>query len=90
MLQDRYGLALSTSSEAAAAAYRDGIDLMLAAWLGAEEALDAAIAADPGFALAHAARARMHSATRQHRHVARAIATDRHHAGRHAPSRNCG
>jgi tetratricopeptide (TPR) repeat protein len=60
MLQDRYGLALSTSSEAAAAAYRDGIDLMLAAWPGAEEALDAAIAADPGFALAHAARARMH------------------------------
>jgi hypothetical protein len=29
MFQDRYGLALSTSSEAAAAAYRDGIDLML-------------------------------------------------------------
>jgi hypothetical protein len=32
MLQDRYGLALSTSSEAAAAAYREGIDLMLATW----------------------------------------------------------
>ena len=60
MLQDRYGLALSTSSEAAAAAYREGIDLMLAAWPGAEQTLDAAIAADPGFALAHAARARMH------------------------------
>jgi len=41
-------------------AYRIGIDLMLAAWPGAEEALDAAIAADPDFALAHAARTRMH------------------------------
>jgi hypothetical protein len=30
LFQDRYGLALSTSSEAAAA-YRDGIDLMLSA-----------------------------------------------------------
>jgi hypothetical protein len=60
MLQDRYGLSLSTSSEAAASAYRDGIDLMLAAWPGAERALDAAIAADPGFALAHAGRARTH------------------------------
>ena len=50
---DRYGLPLSTSSEAAAAAYRDGVDLMLSAWPGAAEALDAAIAADPDFALAH-------------------------------------
>ena len=46
---DRYGLPLSTSSEAAAAAYRDGVDLMLSAWPGAAEAFDAAIAADPGF-----------------------------------------
>jgi hypothetical protein len=59
LFQDRYGLALSTSSEAAAA-YRDGIDLMLSAWPGAEEAFDAAIAADSDFALAHAARARLH------------------------------
>ena len=59
MLQDRYGLALSTSSEAAASAYRDGIDLMLAAWPGAGGTLDAAVAADPGFALAHAGRARL-------------------------------
>jgi hypothetical protein len=59
LFQDRYGLALSTSSEAAAA-YRDGIDLMLSAWPGAAEAFDAAIAADSDFALAHAARARLH------------------------------
>lgn len=58
--EDRYGLPISTSSEAAADAYRQGVDLMLSAWPGAEQALDAAIAADGDFALAHAARARMH------------------------------
>ena len=58
--QDRYGLPLSTSSEAAAAAYRNGVDLMLSAWPGAAEAFDAAIAADPDFALAHIGRGRMH------------------------------
>ena len=57
---DRYGLPLSTSSETAARAYRDGVDLMFSAWPGAAEALDAAIAADPDFALAHIARARHH------------------------------
>jgi hypothetical protein len=57
---DRYGLPLSTSSEAAAAAYREGVDLMFSAWPGAGEALDTAIAADPDFALAHIARARHH------------------------------
>ncbi len=57
---DRYGLPVSTSSNAAAAAYREGIDLILSAWTGADAALDAAIAADPDFALAHAARARLH------------------------------
>jgi hypothetical protein len=48
------------NSRRAAAAYRDGFDLMLAAWSGAEKAFDAAVEADPEFALAHAARARMH------------------------------
>ena len=43
---------LSTASEAAAGSYRRGIDLLLAAWPGADEALDEAIAADPDFALA--------------------------------------
>jgi Tfp pilus assembly protein PilF len=57
---DRYGLLLSTSSETAAKAYRDGVDLMFSAWPGAGETLDAAIAADPEFALAHIARARHH------------------------------
>ena len=54
MPTDRYGLPLTVASEAAAAAYRDGIDLLLAAWPGAADHLDRAIAADPEFALAHA------------------------------------
>jgi Tfp pilus assembly protein PilF len=63
--QDRYGLPLSTASSEAAEAYRDGIDLMLSAWPGAAEAFDRAIAADPDFALAHVARARIHSTFQQ-------------------------
>lgn len=59
--EDRYGLSLSTTSEAAASAYREGIDLMLAGWTGTAETLERAIAADPDFALAHIARARVHS-----------------------------
>src|SRR4029453_9279092 len=55
-----YGLPLSTSSDAAAASYREGADLMFSAWPGAGDALDAAIAADPDFALAYIARARHH------------------------------
>jgi hypothetical protein len=54
---DRRGLPLSTSSDTAADLYRDGADPLMAAWPGAAEA----IAADPGFALAHAARARLHA-----------------------------
>src|SRR4029079_1979024 len=61
MQRDRYGLPLSTASEAAASAYRDGFDRVLAAWNGAEAALDRAVAADPHLALAHIARARMHA-----------------------------
>jgi Tfp pilus assembly protein PilF len=61
MQHDRYGLPLSTQSEAAASAYRDGFDRLLAAWSGAEEALDRAIALDPNFALAYIARARIYA-----------------------------
>ncbi|MCP3473878.1 tetratricopeptide repeat protein [Bradyrhizobium sp. CCGUVB1N3] len=59
--QDRYGLPLSTISDAAASAYREGVDLLLAGWTGAAETLERAIEADPDFALAHIARARLHS-----------------------------
>ena len=56
-----HGLPITTSSDAAASAYREGVRLMLSAWPGAAEQLDAAVAADPEFALAHAARARLHA-----------------------------
>ncbi|AWM03654.1 tetratricopeptide repeat protein [Bradyrhizobium amphicarpaeae] len=59
--EDRYGLPLSTTSDAAASAYREGIDLMLAGWTGTAETLERAIAADPDFALPHIARARVHA-----------------------------
>lgn len=60
MLEDRYGLALSTTSSKARDAYVDGIDRMLAADGHVEEILDQAIEADPDFALAHAAIGRQH------------------------------
>jgi hypothetical protein len=59
--QDRYGLTLSTTSDEAADDYREGVDLLLAGWPGASEAFESAIAADPDFALAHIARARIHT-----------------------------
>lgn len=58
---DRRRLPLSTTSDVAAERYGDGVDLLLSAWPGATEVLEEAIAADPGFALAHAARARLHA-----------------------------
>ena len=57
MLTDRYDLALSTASSAARDAYVQGCGLKLTMYPGAIEAFDRAIAADPGFALAHVARA---------------------------------
>ena len=58
---DRYSLPLSTTSDLAAERYQAGVDLLLSLWPGAAETLDAAIAADPHFALAYAARARLHA-----------------------------
>jgi tetratricopeptide (TPR) repeat protein len=57
MLTDRYDLALSTASSAARDAYVEGCEAKLTMYPGALEAFDRAIAADPLFALAHAARA---------------------------------
>ncbi len=57
MLTDRYGLSLSTTSSAARDAYLEGCEAKLTMYPGAIEAFDRAITADPGFALAHAARA---------------------------------
>lgn len=53
MPSDSWGLALTTSDDAAEA-YRDGVDRMLSYRLGVEEALGQAIELDPQFALAHA------------------------------------
>ncbi|WP_316181082.1 tetratricopeptide repeat protein [Bradyrhizobium sp. SZCCHNRI1009] len=61
MEEDRYGLPLSTASTDAAAAYREGVDLLLAFWPSAADAFERAIMLDPDFALAHAARARIHA-----------------------------
>jgi tetratricopeptide (TPR) repeat protein len=56
-LADRYGLALSTASAAAARHYQDGMDRLLSYGFGADQAFASAIAADEGFALAHAGAA---------------------------------
>jgi hypothetical protein len=58
MEKDRYGLALSTGSPEAAAAYREGIDLLLSAYPGADASFRDALQHDEGFALAYAALAR--------------------------------
>jgi Flp pilus assembly protein TadD len=57
MLTDRYGLPLSTTSPAARDAYIEGCAAKLTMYPGAIEAFERAVAADPCFALAHAARA---------------------------------
>ena len=59
MLADRYDLPVSTTSAAAHDAYLRGCDLALTLYPGAAEAFDRAIAADPGFALAHAGKAQV-------------------------------
>ena len=57
-LTDRYGLAVSTSVAAARDAYVEGVDLLLTVYPGAASSFDRALAADPGFALAHIGKAR--------------------------------
>ncbi len=80
MITDRYGLQFSTASDVAAANYREGVDLLLSAWPGAGERFEAAIAADPSFALAHLARGRVYqmraeaAAARAKADTARALA----------------
>ena len=59
MFADRYDLALSTACAAARDAYVRGCDLALTFYPGATEAFERAIAADPGFSLAHAAKAQV-------------------------------
>jgi len=58
-LTDRFGLALTTDSPHAVESYIRAVDLLLSANAGAETLLDAALEADPDFALAHIARGRL-------------------------------
>ncbi len=62
---DEHGFALSTDTDEAAIAYNDGVRLLLSAWPGADVRLEDAITLDPDFALAHAARARLHAISMQ-------------------------
>ena len=59
MLKDQYDLALTTASSVARDAYVQGSGLALTFYPGAVEAYDRAIAADPGFALAHVGKAQI-------------------------------
>jgi tetratricopeptide (TPR) repeat protein len=58
MPKDLWDLPLSTESPVAGEQYVLAVEKLLSANVGAEDALGRAIAADPDFALAHAARAR--------------------------------
>ena len=58
MLEDRFGLPLSTGSTAARDAYVAGVDSVIAGVAGYRDLLAEAIACDPSFALAHIALAR--------------------------------
>src|SRR5678815_1955882 len=56
-MNDRFGNATGTTSSAAVGHYDRAVDAHLHAWPGVLEALDAAIAAAPDFALPHSLRA---------------------------------
>jgi tetratricopeptide (TPR) repeat protein len=60
MAVDRYGLSFTSDSPRAAAAYCAGVDRILLAVPGADQAFEEALSADPGFALAAIALARTH------------------------------
>lgn len=59
MMRDRFDLPVSTTSQVARDAYVAGVDLILAARVGAADAFADALRHDEGFALAHAGLARL-------------------------------
>jgi diadenosine tetraphosphatase ApaH/serine/threonine PP2A family protein phosphatase len=81
MLADRYGNTLSTTSETARDAYIEGVDCLISANHGAEDAFGRAIAADEGFALAHAGLARTQQIAGQGAKAREAMAAARALAG---------
>jgi hypothetical protein len=84
---DTRGLPLSTTSDLAAERYRTGVDLLLSAWPGADSVLDEVIAADPDFALGHAARARLHAIRTEMPEARARIATAAEIVARHGTER---
>lgn len=80
MLSDAYGNPLHTASVAARDAYVEGMTAFLEALPGVDAALDRAIAADEGFALAWAAKAR-HAQVMGRMDVARALMAKAMHHG---------
>ena len=58
MAQDRFGQPVTAANARAVALNDDAVGLMFALQPGAEALVDAALAADPGFALAHCTKAR--------------------------------
>ncbi|CAN7296613.1 tetratricopeptide repeat protein [Phenylobacterium sp. LjRoot164] len=87
MQLDTHDLPLSTGSAEAAERYRNGVRLILATWPGADVELDLAIAADPDFAMAHAARARVHALSAQPRQAHERVAAARSLAARNGTER---
>jgi hypothetical protein len=87
---DSRGLAISTDSPQAAASYRAGVDLLLSAWPGAEDALRQAIDHDPQFALAHAALARLHAIRAEPADARASIATAQEIVARNGSPREIG
>jgi hypothetical protein len=81
---DRFGLAL-TAASAPAADYVAALDLMLSANVGAEALLDRALAADPDFALAQIAQARLYQVQARIAEAKAAAAAARALAGRVTP-----
>ena len=59
LLNDRFDLPVTCTATSAVENYVTAVDLLLSAWPGAGERLDRALTADPDFALAHIARARL-------------------------------
>ena len=59
MLKDRYGNPLTTTSQRARDAYVDGLDRLIGGYAGTVPALNRAIEADDGFAMAYLALARI-------------------------------
>ena len=79
---DRFGLELTAESSPAVEDYVAAVDLLLSANAGAEARLDQALAADPKFALAHIAKARLYQVHARIPEAKEAAAKARELAGR--------